>query len=284
MQPLDCRVPFPKGAATMKQALFDRARSVRNWLEGKGLAINTLRGADHWHEGLELVWDPSDHLERAYICKVEGFGAQVLFFVRDRRDYIQANFLTGHFYAEEELRIIQKHYRGGTFLDIGANVGNHAIFAAAILKAPKVIAIEPNPDVYELLKINAILNRAEQIEHRAIALSDRAGTGSVNLGAGALNSGIAQIDEGGGAVPVRVGDEEMAGESLGFIKVDVEGMEMAVLRGLERTISAQRPPIMVEVHDDHAAEFAQFCARVDYRVGHTSTPYPKQTYYMLLPA
>ena len=66
---------------------------------------------------------------------MDSFGEPVLFLVRDLRDYVQSQFLTGHFYAEDELRLIQQHYQGGTFLDVGANVGNHALFAAKILKA-----------------------------------------------------------------------------------------------------------------------------------------------------
>ena len=40
----------------------------------------------------------------------------------------------------------------------------------------------------------------------------------------------------------------MVGESaVGFIKIDVEGMELEVLAGFEKTIASQRPPIFIEV-------------------------------------
>jgi Met-10+ like-protein len=58
----------------------------------------------------------------------------------------------GVFYEREELEIIATHFKGGTFVDIGANVGNHSIFAAKFLGASKVIAFEPNPTAYVIFK------------------------------------------------------------------------------------------------------------------------------------
>ena len=127
----------------IKASLMRGLRSVRNAVSKSGLDIRTVRGRDHWRAGLEVIWHKfDDRTERARICHVDSFGPDVQFLVRSQSDYIQSHFLTGHFYSEPELKLIQQHYRGGVFLDVGANVGNHSLFAAKVLNAPRVIAVE----------------------------------------------------------------------------------------------------------------------------------------------
>jgi hypothetical protein len=54
----------------------------------------------------------------------------VIRIVRNRRDLVQAHHFSGEFYEAEELQIIQKYFKaGGIFVNIGANVGNHTVFA-----------------------------------------------------------------------------------------------------------------------------------------------------------
>jgi hypothetical protein len=58
--------------------------------------------------------------------------------------------------------------------------------------------------------------------------------------------------------------------SVGFIKIDVEGHELAVLRGAERTITEQRPNLLIECNDEHhpraVEELAAWLAAHDYDV------------------
>jgi hypothetical protein len=66
------------------------------------------------------------------IIRIEGiliftnrYGNNLRFFVRNRRDLVQAHHFNGEFYEAEELQIIQKYFKdGGVFVDIGANVGS----------------------------------------------------------------------------------------------------------------------------------------------------------------
>ena len=45
---------------------------------------------------------------------------------------------------------------GATFVDIGANVGNHSLFAATFLNAARVVPVEPNPRCLRLMLLTAI--------------------------------------------------------------------------------------------------------------------------------
>ena len=257
----------------MKHVLTGAARRVRDWLAHRGLAIQTVRGMDHWRAGMEVIWHAFDErTERVRICRIDRLGSSVKFLVRDAQDYIQSHYLMGNFYAEDELALIKDHYQGGAFLDIGANVGNHSLFAAKYLDAPRVFAVEPYPPAYQILLCNIALNGLEQrIRHFPIALSDHSGFGQIQAMEG--NLGRAVMDEGGGDLPIATGDQLFADKQIGFIKIDVEGMEMGVLRGLEKTIRRCRPPAMIELEDRNRPEFEAFCHDLRYRLVHEARPY-----------
>jgi FkbM family methyltransferase len=73
----------------------------------------------------------------------------------------------GAFYETEELNLIIQHYtHGGTFVDIGANIGNHAIYIARFTKSPKIIVFEPNPTAISILKTNLALNQCNNVDTR----------------------------------------------------------------------------------------------------------------------
>lgn len=174
----------------------------------------------------------------------------VIFTITNRRDLIQRSHNEGRFYEEEELDLIRQWCRpGSVFCDIGANIGNHALFALKFLHVARLIAFEPNPLAIGVLRSNLILNgvadRAD-LSHLGIGLSDSdAGGFTINAPAGNLGGG--RMIEGTGDLPVRRGDALLADERVDFIKIDVEGMELRVLDGLSATIAAHRPRLFVEV-------------------------------------
>jgi FkbM family methyltransferase len=136
-------------------------------------------------------------------------------------------------------------------LDVGANIGNHSLFLSDIFE--RVIAFEPNPLARSLLQINLELNRITNVEVKPVGLSDRNGTATlefdpINLG-GASTSGLAKKPTVArrSTIELVVGDEAVDPQvPVGFIKVDVEGAEEAVLRGLEQTLRAREPIVMME--------------------------------------
>ncbi len=145
---------------------------------------------------------------------------------------------------------------GEVFLDVGANRGVYAWVARRAGAA--VIAIEPHP------AMAAQLRRAfgPAIDVRELALSD--GTGVVTLHVprhhGRPLTSRSSLDEGANpglaltAVEVeraRLDDLELP--RLGMIKIDVEGHELAVVRGAQARLARDRPPVMIEVEERHHA-------------------------------
>ena len=106
------------------------------------------------------------------VTRIEGilvstnkYGCTLRFFVQNRRDLIQSYHFSGEFYEVKELDIIQKHFKeNGVFVDIGANVGNHTIFASKVLNAKKVIPFELHPDALAVLTTNIALNGCHNVD------------------------------------------------------------------------------------------------------------------------
>jgi FkbM family methyltransferase len=183
-------------------------------------------------------------------------GQPVFFTIANKRDRIQGRQMRGSFYEPAELQIIAQHFpKGGVFCDAGANVGNHSLYALKFLGAASAVVFEPNPIAYELLLSNMILNGVlDRIDasHLGYGLTDAAGAPAMDMTMRDKNLGATQLiaSAGEGAIAVRRGDDLLAGRRIDFLKVDVEGMELQVLRGFQVTIAACRPPIFLEV--DHA--------------------------------
>ena len=137
-------------------------------------------------------------------------------------------------------------------LDIGANIGNHALFFSRIFSS--VHAFEPNPGVALRLRRNIAANKADNISVHEFGLSETCAelpflcNANGNAGMGKFLEADA---EGAATLTVRRGDEVVQANGLDavdFIKIDVEGHEVAALKGLRNTIDKQRPVVAFEFH------------------------------------
>ncbi len=192
----------------------------------------------------------------------------LLFSVKLPRDVIQKCYLRGEIYEVPELMIMQRFFpRGGVMLDVGANVGNHGLFAAAYLGASCVVPIEPNPVAYKVLIENVFMNRLEgQFDLRLLGygLTDVHAQGA-GISFHERNVGSGRIVEGSGEIELLRGDDVFAETQVDFIKIDVEGMEITVLQGLEETIARARPPMFVEVENKNAEAFVELMDKWGYK-------------------
>jgi FkbM family methyltransferase len=151
--------------------------------------------------------------------------------------------------------VIERFFRGkpgAVMLDIGANIGNHAIYLSNSFD--RIICFEPSPYIAERLTKNITLSRLTNIEVHTVGLSNREAAlhykldTSGNLGASHF---LSEADEQTIELPVCRGDDHLSRKGLNrvdFIKVDVERHEVEVFEGLKLTISRRRPIIAFEFH------------------------------------
>ena len=147
---------------------------------------------------------------------------------------------------------LEKHLKfikaGDTVVDAGANIGDNTIAyarATAGVATGQVLAFEPNPLAFECLRRNMTGHSHVQCER--LGLSDRHDRMDIaidqNAGAAHLKGSSAQ-----GAIEVAPLDQWQL-PRLAFMKIDVEGMELRLLKGAEQTINRCRPVMYIEINN-----------------------------------
>jgi FkbM family methyltransferase len=141
-------------------------------------------------------------------------------------------------------------------LDIGANHGT--VTRLLSRRFGRVHAFEPDPVNLAQLKVHA----PENVSVHAIAISDNHGTaemrtpiwgGAPSRGHGSLSKSFDGHDTATTLVPTAPLDS-LKLSNLGLVKIDVEGFELAVLRGAKETLTAEKPPIWIEIEAIHGGE------------------------------
>jgi protein O-GlcNAc transferase len=179
------------------------------------------------------------------------------------------------FYELDVLLKCRELYIPGTaIIDVGANIGNHAVFFGTILNAP-VYAFEPYQPNYQLLEMNIAANGLErQVLAACYAIGATAGAATLHPGP-TNNLGVTCVSFGAGEVPVRSLDSLAIPGPIGLLKVDVEGAELPVLQGAAELIKAWAPDILVEAgYADAFHAIAKFLLAFGYipRGRYAATP------------
>jgi FkbM family methyltransferase len=156
--------------------------------------------------------------------------------------------------------------QGNSFCDIGANVGFFTIIAARLVgSSGRVYAFEPVPENIEILKKNIFLNSFSNVHVIEAAASDHSGTGELLLshysGGSALATGDSPPDLAGSQTVDLVSlDELVRNGTLAIpdvVKIDVEGAELEVLRGMKNTLVKHKPVLIYEIDDQAMSRLEQ---------------------------
>jgi FkbM family methyltransferase len=154
----------------------------------------------------------------------------------------QALFWSGTYEPEETQLLRSKCRPGGTVIDVGANVGWYTIIASKVVgKNGRVIAFEPEPENFAILKRNVLVNGCDNVTVEQKALSDATGTLTLYQNANSvLHSTVFDWKQGAISVEALRLDDYLENRfgKVDFVKIDVEGAEPMVLDGMRRTIQS----------------------------------------------
>jgi FkbM family methyltransferase len=169
-------------------------------------------------------------------------------------------------YEPDASRVVADLLREGDFtVDIGANHGWYTVLMGArVGPRGQVWAVEPTPPLLAALEANVRINPTLPVAVQPIALGITGGSAELHLFRGlphghASGSTLGRNDYSTYRVPRRRLDDllaEAATAAPTFVKLDVEGGELEVLRGAERLAGSDHAPIwMLEVNFETSAAF-----------------------------
>jgi FkbM family methyltransferase len=168
-------------------------------------------------------------------------------------------YFYGHYHERYEARLVKKLLSpGDNFWDIGANIGYFTLLAATALKnTGRIVALEPGGTAYRTLLKNIGLNDFTNITPVNLAASNSVGEAKLYLTAEIADTG---------ANLFQAGDERTQCETIHtmpldvfltqehlpppqFLKIDVEGAELAVLQGATRILAEFSPLLLLEMEE-----------------------------------
>jgi FkbM family methyltransferase len=154
-----------------------------------------------------------------------------------------------------ELAILAANIREGfVFIDVGANVGAYSLFVASRAgPAARILAIEPQPEIFERLIFNIRLNAIPTVKAIDCAVAEKAGEVTLFLDPHNAGESSLKVVSSSGAKPIRVAArtlldliEAEAYPRVDAIKLDVEGAEDLILEPfLARAPSHLLPKILI---------------------------------------
>jgi FkbM family methyltransferase len=168
---------------------------------------------------------------------------------------------------------------GGLIVDVGANSGFYSLLAASSSELVRVLAIEPVPYVFDILRRNVRANGLRgRVRLLQCAASDQNGSGALFMPtqehglietSASLRSDFKNAHSGTIRVRLRSLDRMIRGWRLAYprvavIKIDVEGCEQAVLSGARRTILSNKPIIFLEILPEASLEALAAFLEADY--------------------
>lgn len=167
-------------------------------------------------------------------------------------------YFLGRYYELEIQQLLSAILKpGDRFVDIGANIGMITLHAARLVtEKGKIDCFEPNPDCVQSIKDTLARNNLRHVNVYPVGLSDS--TGMLQLSLTSSHTGTATLAPVHGVtksfeVPTLIGDDVVLSDPtpMKLIKIDVEGFELHVLKGLKRALDMFQPFLITEFAESH---------------------------------
>ena len=273
---MKAHTPFPLSTLYLLGPLGDKWRrlALRPYpkLLRRLLAIGpALRGGPYIYK--------QNQLEKGEVLRMVDFRGETLLFSCSLSSSIDRQIAIFGQWEPHIARIAALYVRpGSTVLDIGANIGYHALhFSKLVGGHGRVIAFEPAENVRPGLTRNLQLNRAKNITCDFRAVSNRTEdevqfyqSPHANKGLGSLQMNPDITAENKQTVAC-VALDALALQDVSFIKMDIQGHEYQAFEGMSQLLASQKPAVIFEFEkhyhsdgDAAAARYGRFFSELGY--------------------
>ena len=169
----------------------------------------------------------------------------------------------------DKLHLFSKKVNSEILIDIGANIGFYSILSSN--KYEQIYSYEPNKRNFQILKKNIDTNNLKNIKifNFGLGENEEVLTGNSNTkGELFQTSGFAvsKNNKKGERVLIKKGDDVLQFKNSTLtIKIDVEGFELFVLKGLKNTLVKNQTILQVEIWEKNNDEVHDFLNSLNYR-------------------
>lgn len=264
----------PHAAGTVRSALRAGLRRL--------LRLYTLHAPLHkgkgWlvHVALSRLWQREQPIIERVGC---GYWMAL-----DLADYIERCIYFFGYYEKGLARWLQARLAPGMVVcDVGAHVGQYTLLAASVVgPSGRVYAFEPEPRIFARLEENIRRNGMNNVVLRRCAVCNRSGKATFYIHEGGdFQSGNHSLLPDQKLMrfrtitvdTIRLDDILQKEPRLDFMKIDVEGAEMAVLQGATQSITFHRPIILFEAEERNTRKFGyttvqlkRYVSSLDYAI------------------
>ena len=179
----------------------------------------------------------------------------------------QRSCYLGNFEPQKEAVLANYLAPGQVFYDVGGHIGYFSLIAATLVQpGGTVVAFEPAPgnalQFRQNLELNPDLASIVRLEQTAVA--DQAGVAAFDRGS---NSYVGHLAPAPQSTSVDVRTMTLDGFATAhavwpdFVKIDAEGAESLIFRGMAQVFARSRPIVLVEIHD--ACSYDDFLATLE---------------------
>ena len=151
-------------------------------------------------------------------------------------------------------------------VDVGAYIGLYSIAFSLACPAAKIIALEPSSANYALLRKN--IASFENIVTKQVAVWREDGQVEVGMRDDYIDSGFTAIGGKHNKETVNAVKLDRVAPKIDYVKVDVEGSAIEVIRGAMRVLNEDRPTFQISFHEEER-QMRNIFRAAQYQLGYT---------------